>query len=128
MKFTLSVLLTALLSFALGLFLPWWSIAIAAFLIALIIPSYHLGAGFLAGFLGIFAAWFLLALIRDLPNKSLLSHKIAQLLPLGGSTLLLLLVTALVGGLVGGLAAASATAVRSQKKRGFSTNPSPQSA
>jgi hypothetical protein len=39
MKFIVSLLLTALLSFALCLFLPWWFIAVAAFLVALSIPQ-----------------------------------------------------------------------------------------
>jgi hypothetical protein len=38
----------------------------------------------------------------DLANGSILSAKVASLLPLGGSTYALVLVTAVVGALVGG--------------------------
>jgi hypothetical protein len=31
MKFSVTVILIAILTFALGLYLPWWSLAIAAF-------------------------------------------------------------------------------------------------
>ena len=53
MKFILATLLTMALAFLAGLFLPWWSIAIIAFLVALFLPQ-HSFRGFLSGFLGIF--------------------------------------------------------------------------
>lgn len=111
MKFVLTLLLTALLSFIAGLYLPWWSIAIIAFLAALLIQP-RVGVGFLAGFLGIFLLWGALSFWIDTANESILSHKIAQLFPLGGSSLLLILVTAFVGGLVGGFAAMAGSSIR----------------
>src|SRR5690349_14650712 len=104
MKFVLTTLLTALFSFIAGLYLPWWSISIIAFLSAFLIQP-PIGLGFLAGFTGVFLLWALLAFWIDTANESILSHKIAQLFPLGGSSLLLIMVTAFVGGLVGGFAA-----------------------
>ena len=56
MKFLVSIILTALLGFAAGLFLPWWGIALAAFVVALLIPQ-HGGLAWLSGFLGIFLLW-----------------------------------------------------------------------
>ena len=106
MKFFLATLLTFLLGFIAGLFLPWWSIAIVASLIALFFRQ-SIGRSFLAGFTGIFLLWSLVALWIDVKNEHILSQKIAQLFPLGGSSFLLILVTALVGALVGGLAAMS---------------------
>jgi hypothetical protein len=38
MRFILALFLTALLAIALGTFLPWWTIAIAAFSVALAVP------------------------------------------------------------------------------------------
>jgi hypothetical protein len=111
MKFLLSILLTAALAFLAGMFLPWWSIAIIAFLVALLIPQ-HIGLGFVSGFISIFLLWGLLALWIDIKNNSLLSHKIAELFPLGGSSVLLILVTALVGALVAGFAAMAGSALR----------------
>jgi len=111
MRFVLAVLLTGLLSFIAGLFLPWWSIAIVAFLVALLLPQ-HTGINFLSGFAAIFLLWAVIAIWIDLKNNSILSHKIAELFPLGGSSALLILVTAFIGGLVGGLAAMSGGAVR----------------
>jgi hypothetical protein len=65
----------------------------------------NIGLGFLSGFLGIFILWGFLSLWIDLKNESILSGKIAQIIPLGGSSVLLILVTAFVGAIVGGFAA-----------------------
>src|SRR5215211_6315718 len=106
MKPLLAILLTVLLSFIAGIYLPWWGMAVVAFLVAIFIrqPAF---VSFLCGFAGIFILWGLLALWIDGKNNSILSHKIAQLIPLGGSSALLILITALTGALVGGFAALS---------------------
>ena len=111
MRFLLATLLIALLSFIAGLFLPWWSIAIIAFLVALLLQQ-GIGRSFLAGFTGIFLLWALVAFWIDVKNESILSHKIAQLFPLGGSSFLLILITALIGALVGGFAAMAGSSLR----------------
>lgn len=104
MKFLISTLLIALLGFLSGLYLPWWGIALAAFLVSALVPQ-RPGLSFLSGFLALFLLWALLAWAIDTPNNSILSVKIAEILPLGGSSILLILITALVGALVGGGAA-----------------------
>lgn len=115
MKFLLATLLTASLAFIAGLFLPWWSIALVAFLVALLLIQ-NIGKGFLSGFAGIFILWGLLAFWIDIKNESILSHKIAQLFPLEGSSLLMILITALVGGIVGGFAAMAGSSLRRVSK------------
>ena len=114
MKFLVSVVLTALLAFVAGLYLPWWSIAIAAFIVALIIPQ-RPGSSFLSGLLGLFLLWGALALWINIKNEGILATKIASVLPLGGSAVLLILVTGLIGGLVAGFAALSGSYLRSPK-------------
>jgi hypothetical protein len=111
MKLSISIILIAILSFALGLYLPWWSIAIAAFAVIALIHQ-RPGWAFLTGFVSIFVLWFLLATIIDVRNQHILSRKLANLLPLGGNSFLLVLVTALVGALVGGFASLSASYLR----------------
>jgi hypothetical protein len=113
MKLLVAIILTALLAFVGGLYFPWWIIAMAAFISALLIPI-RLGTAFLAGFLGVFILWALLAWWIDVKNNGVLATKVAQIFPLGGSSFLLILVTALVGGLVGGLAALSASYLRNR--------------
>lgn len=111
MRFLLAALLIALLAYVAGLFLPWWALAIVAFGVALLVPQSG-WAAFGSGFTGIFVLWAVLAFWIDSKNDSLLSQKVAELLPLGGSSFLLALVSAFVGALVGGFAALSGGLLR----------------
>lgn len=111
MRFLLATLLTAAFSFLAGIYLPWWSIAVVAFLVALLIKQRY-GLGFLSGFLGVFLCWGLLAFWIDVKNNHVLSQKMAQVFSLGASSLAIIVVTALVGGLVGGFAAMSGSSLR----------------
>ena len=115
MRLLLAILLTAALSFLAGLFLPWWSIAIIAFLVALLIPQ-NIGAAFISGLSGIFILWAVVALWIDIKNNSILSHKISELMKVGGSSVLLIFITALIGGLVGGFAAMAGSSLRPVKR------------
>ena len=116
MRFLLATLLTTSLSFIAGIFLPWWSIAIVAFLVALLIKQ-KIRLAYLAGFTGIYFLWGGLALVVDIKNKSILSHKIAQLFPLNGSTFYLIMLTAFIGALVAGFAAMSGSSLRPMERR-----------
>lgn len=113
MKFFVAIILTALLSFVAGIYIKWWwFFAIIAFLVAFLVNQ-GAGKAFLAGFLGLFLLWAGLAWWIDIKNESVLSVKIAELLPLGGSAIALILVTGFLGGLVAGFAAMSAGFLRS---------------
>jgi hypothetical protein len=112
MKFLVAVVLTALLAFISGLFLPWWGIAITSLLVAVLVHQ-QAGKAFLAGLLGVFLLWGGLACWIDSKNDGVLSKKIAAVLPLGGNAILLILVTGMIGGLVAGMAAMSGSFLRS---------------
>lgn len=115
MKFFVAMVLTALLAFVAGLFLPWWSIALAALLVALLVHQ-KAGRAFLSGFLGLVLLWAGLAWWMDMKNNGVLSVKIASVLPLGGNVVLLILLTGVVGGLVAGFAAMSGSYLRWSKE------------
>ncbi len=115
MKFLVATILTALLAFISGLFLPWWGIAVTSLLVAVLIHQ-KAGKAFLAGLLGVFLLWAALAWWIDMKNNGVLSKKIASVLPLGGSAIVLVLVTGIVGGLVAGFAAMSGSFLRSSGK------------
>lgn len=114
MKFFVALILTAFLAFVAGLWLGWWSIAIAAFLIAVLVHQ-KAGKAFLAGFLGVFILWGAFAWWIDMKNEGILTKKISEVLPLGGNSLLLILVTAFIGALVAGFGALSGSYLRSSK-------------
>ncbi|HVU53616.1 MAG TPA: hypothetical protein VHD83_01110 [Puia sp.] len=114
MKFVITTLLIALLSFLSGLYLPWWGFALAACLVSALIQQ-RPGLAFLAGFTALFLLWAGLSWSMDAPNNSILSRKIAEILPLGGSSVALILVTALVGALVGGLASLTGSFLQKKK-------------
>ena len=115
MKFLVAVILTALLAFVAGLFLPWWSIAIVALLIAILINQ-TAGISFLSGFLGVFLLWVLLSWWISMKNEGILATKIASVLPLGGSAFILILITGIIGGLVAGFAAMSGSYLRIKRQ------------
>lgn len=113
MKFFSSIILSALLAYGFGLFtaLPWWSFAISSFVVALTIHQTPFRS-FLSGFLAVFLLWTILATVIDINNEHILSAKVAQILPLGGSYIALIILTGFIGGLVSGLAALTASYTR----------------
>ena len=113
MKFILSILLVGLVTYAIGIYgnLPWWSFVVTNLIIAIALPIKPLHS-FITGALGVGALWAGLAFGIDLANNHILSTKVAQILPLGGSYIALILVTAFVGALLGGLASLTGSFVR----------------
>ncbi len=116
MKLFTSIFLTALLAYVVGLFeIPWWSFAFTTFIVFLAIPQ-HTGKSFFIGFLSLFILWGILAFKIDMDNEHLLSQKVAGILPLKGSSVLLIFVSALIGGLVAGFSALTGSLLRTSFK------------
>jgi hypothetical protein len=111
MRFIVAFLLTALLSFAAALFFPWWIIAVAAFVVSVSVNQRAIGS-FVAAFFSVFILWACQAYYLDAENEHLLSKKVAAILPLGGSSIAIIFVTALVGAVVAGMAALTGSFVR----------------
>jgi hypothetical protein len=111
MRFIVAFLLTALLSFAAALFFPWWIIAVAAFVVSVAVNQPAIGS-FVAAFFSVFILWACQAYYLDAENEHLLSKKVAAILPLGGSSIAIIFVTALVGAVVAGMAALTGSFVR----------------
>lgn len=104
MKFIVSTILTALLTYALGFFLPWWSVAIAAGLVAFFVHQ-KAGWAFLSGFLGIGLLWFVLSFVISAQNEGILANRISELILKKQSPTNLMALTAVIGALVGGFGA-----------------------
>ena len=114
MKFIISIILTAVLSFAACLYLPWWSIAVVACIVAIAIPQ-SAGKSFLTGFIALFLLWGGLSFWISNNNDHVLAHKVSVLILKMDSPYLLILATALIGGLVTGLGALTGSFLRKKK-------------
>ncbi len=104
-------LIILILSFIASYFLPWWIVALIAFLATLFLGKTS-GRSFWSGFGGVFIVWVVLALLKSIPNDNMLASRVIQLFPLPHSWILLLFITALIGGLVGGMSALSGVLVK----------------
>lgn len=113
MKFIVSIVLVALLSVAVCLYLPWWSIAVIAFVIAAAIPQKP-GRSFLTGFTAIFLLWGSLAWYLSSNNAHLLAHKVSLIIIKIDSPALLIFASALIGALVAGFASLAGSYIRKQ--------------
>ena len=116
MKFLISTILTALLAFVLGLYLPWWSIAIAAFIAGILVRQRPL-ASFLAGFIGVLLLWAALATWIDYSNGHILASRVSQLFGLSPVSGMIILISAVIGGLIGGMAALTGSFLIGTRKR-----------
>lgn len=111
MKTIVSIVLIALSAFVLGIYMPWWSLAIAAFVTALFIDLKP-GWAFLAGFSALFLLWGIMASVISSANQQIFAHKISKLILSTDTPALLIFVTALLGALVAGFAALSGSLLR----------------
>jgi hypothetical protein len=102
MRFVYHTLAVALSAFILELFLPWWSIAIAALIVGYLFAQ-NGWKSFFAGLLGIAILWLTMSVYIDISTDSILTPRIAGLFPTK-TVPLLMVITCLVGGLVGGFA------------------------
>jgi hypothetical protein len=108
-------LIILILSFVCSYFLPWWFVAVIAFAAALAIGKKP-GRSFLAGFLAVFIAWAIMALLKSVPNDNILATRVAHLVQLP-NWVTLLIAASFIGGLVGGLAALSGALLRKAYKK-----------
>lgn len=115
MKFIASLVLTALLSFTACLFFPWWTIAIAALVVAALIPQ-SAGKSFLAGFIALLLLWGGLSFWISNNNEHLLAHKVSVLLLKQDNPWILIIATAFIGAIVGGFAALTGSLLRKLKQ------------
>jgi len=86
-------------------YFPWWSVAIVAFIVGMLMKSSGWKA-FLSGFAGVGLMWAANALFFHYRAGGLLTERVAHMFTLPSPWLLVAL-TGLVGGVVGGLAASA---------------------
>jgi hypothetical protein len=108
MRFFIQILTILSLGFIIELFLPWWGIALAAFVGGLAVRS---NANFLGGFLAISILWIGKALLIEFSAATALAEKVSIIFPLR-NTIFLFALMALLGGLVGGFAALTGSLIK----------------
>ena len=99
------------LTFILGYFFDWWTVAIAAFIGGFFFGNAS-GETFAKGTAAVSTLWLLMVWYHHFSTQGILSNKIAQVLPVGGNVGILIAATVLIGGLVGGWAAMSGFLIR----------------
>ncbi|MVM33243.1 hypothetical protein GO755_24595 [Spirosoma sp. HMF4905] len=102
----IQIILIAVLSLLAQFVLPWWSLAIIAFLVCFWRSS-SAGQSFFAGFYGVALVWLAYAILLHSRTDGVFTGRMSELLFKTNSAILPGLVTAIVGGLVGGLAGLS---------------------
>ncbi len=100
----INFVVTIIIAYILSLFMDWYSVMIAAFLSALLI-SLKRTAVFFIPFLAILLFWTIYSFVLGNANDFTMANRIAVLLPLGGNSYLLILVTGIIGGITAGIAA-----------------------
>lgn len=108
------VLIVAL-SYLGGYFIGWWTVAIAAFLVALLIPLPPLRS-FLNGFIAVFLLWLTLAFLKDIQNDHILANRMSELILKTKSPYLIAVISALVGGIAAGLGGLTGSFLRYKQK------------
>lgn len=100
----INFIVTLIIAVILSQFLPWWHVMVAGFVSSLFF-SLERSAVFFIPFLAIFLFWIAYAFWLSNANDFILAQKIAVLLPLGGNSSALLLITGLIGGFSAGVSA-----------------------
>ena len=114
MNFLKQTLFTILACLLLQYFLPWWTLALGAF-----IGGYVFGnngwIAFLSGFLAVGLLWFVTAFTIDVQTQSIMTEKVARIFPTKTPALLFLF-TAFIGGLPAGFAALTGALIKGAKR------------
>ncbi|HVI43816.1 MAG TPA: hypothetical protein VM802_03070 [Chitinophaga sp.] len=106
--------LILILAYIAGTVLPWWSVAVAAFVVTLALPLSP-GKSFFSAFLSVFVLWLALAFFRDVRNDHILANRMSETILHLKSAPLMGIVSAFIGALVAGFAASSAAFLRAPK-------------
>jgi hypothetical protein len=102
-------ILILITTFLIGLFLPWWALIPAVFLLCFWL-SRNTKSAFLISFFAVFLLWMTLNFYYSTENEHILSRRVAELFGLGGASfswLWIVLIGPLPGAITAGLAGVS---------------------
>ena len=103
--------LTILLAFVFSMFLPWWAIMLASFISSLLISLEKIMV-FLIPFFAVFIYWAVYCYLLSSSNDFILARKISELVNIGGSPYLLIILSAAIGGISSGASALFANQIK----------------
>ena len=104
MRFVVSIVLIIFLSFVACLYFPWWSIAVVAFIVSIVIHQTP-GMSFVTGLFALFLLWGSMSLWIGSKNDFAFAHKASMIMFKKDSPGLLVFASAMIGALVAGFAA-----------------------
>ncbi|MEO1435969.1 MAG: hypothetical protein AAFV80_10560 [Bacteroidota bacterium] len=107
MRVFLLLLLTGLLAFVFGLFMPWWGVAVAGLIPALLIKLKGPLPHFIAAFFGAGLLWTTLSLLSLYGDGHIIAARIAAMFNLASGFYLTIL-AGLIAGFTAGFAAVTA--------------------
>jgi hypothetical protein len=116
MKLYLQIPAIILFGFILEFFLPWYSVAFAAFVFGYLLDS---ESNFLGGFLGVALLWGLKIFFISNSATVDLASKVALIMEPVHEKWILIVATLVLGGLVGGFACMTGAAARKEKKEEY---------
>lgn len=105
-KFITATIISGILFYSLGLFLPWWGSFIAGFLVGLLLQQNYLST-FLSSFLGVGLVSCIYIFLISLANDHILANRIAILILKQESPELLVIVSGLISAITAGTSAIS---------------------
>lgn len=108
-------ILIVALSYLGGYFIGWWTVALAAFLVAILIPLPPFRS-FLNGFIAVFLLWLALAFFKDIQNDHILANRMSEMILKVKSPILIGVISALIGGITAGLGGLTGSYLRAKKK------------
>ena len=104
MKFIVTLILCPILAYALGMMLPWWSVAIAGALTGFFIPQNRF-LSFFSTFLGVLIFYSILIFFISNANNHILAQKISLLVLKNKNEIMIIIVSGLISALVAGISA-----------------------
>lgn len=104
MKFIFATLLSGLMYYAAGLFLPWWSSFVVGLLIGLLMQQNYLWS-FLSAFTGVLAVGLGYIFFISIQNDHILAKRIALMIIKEESPVLLIFISSAISALAAGTSA-----------------------
>jgi hypothetical protein len=103
-------------SYAMGLFFPWWTVAIAGLASGFFLDQ-KIFLSFLSAFIAVFLLWGIMSYVISVDNDHILASKISLMILKGKSPVVIILLGAFTGGIVSAFSAMTGSVLASVVRR-----------